>query len=133
MTPSNSTPSKEGQSGRPGQHRTLSDDVLQSAEDAVASEGADDYAGVFRGDSRGDYVARTGGVQSPYTGTVGSAGPSRLNLGMSQGAGFFSRMEDQVTSYVARQPARAAMMAAGAGALLALVMGRRKMGRRGKV
>lgn len=122
MTPSHS--SSPGQ----GTHRSLNEDVLQSAEDAVASEGSDDYAGL----SRGDYVARTGGVQSPYTGTVGSegtSGMSGLDLDDS-GPGFFSRMESQVTRYVAQQPAKAALMAAGAGVLLAILVGQRGKGRR---
>lgn len=106
-----------------GTHRSLNEDVLQSAEDAVASEGADDYAGL----SRGDYVARTGGVQSPYTGTIESAGNSGMSsLGLAeQGPGFFTRMENQLARYVAQQPAKAAMMAAGAGVLLAILVGKR--------
>ncbi len=108
-----------------GAHRTLGEDVMQSAEDAVASEGADDYAGL----SRGDYVTRSGGgVQSPYTGTVSSRGAGKVDTAV--GSGFFSRMESQVTRYVTRQPARAAMMAAGAGALMAVLMGRRGKGGR---
>lgn len=122
MTPSNSTPSS---------HRTLSDDVLQSAEDAVTSSisSEDEFSGL----SRGDYVARTVDVQSPYTGTFGSGSgsASRMSLGsIDAESGFFSRMENQVTRYVAAQPGTAALMAAGAGALLALLMGRRKGGRR---
>lgn len=125
MIPSNSN--NPGQGTGLGKHRSLNEDVLQSAEDAVATEGADDYAGL----SRGDYVARTGGVQSPYTGTVGSAGTSGMSSsGLDdQGPGFFSRMESQVTRYVAQQPAKAAMMAAGAGVLLALLVGKRGKGR----
>lgn len=111
-----------------GAHRSLNEDVLQSAEDAVASEGANDYAGL----SRGDYVTRTGGVQSPYTGTVGTGGASGAgSLGLHEkGRGIFSRMESQVTRYVAQQPAKAAMLAAGAGVLLAMLMGKRGKGRR---
>lgn len=120
-------------------HRPLSDDVLQSAQDAVAAEGADDYAGL----SRGDYVARTSehmsdlgpsahleeeaqGVQSPYTGRVSS----RLEE--------FDPMESEalgvsrLTRYVKAEPAKAALMAAGAGALLAILMGRRRSSRAGR-
>ncbi len=128
MTFSNSSGSGFGQTGTStgrGTHRSLNEDVLQSAEDAVASEGADDYAGL----SRGDYVARTGGVERPYTGTLSGAGVGRSKM-EAVGVGFFSRMESQVSRYVARQPAKAAMMAAGAGALLAILMGRRGKGRR---
>lgn len=125
MIPSNSSSTGLGQTGAStgqGKHRSLDEDVLQSAEDAVASEGADDY-----GLSRGDHVTRAGGVESAYTGTVGSSGSSGMNrLDLDEeGHGFFSRMESQVTRYVAQQPAKAAMMAAGAGALLAILMGRR--------
>ncbi len=118
MNPSNSTSSSSPVSS----HRSLNEDVLQSAEDAVASEGADDYAGL----SRGDYVTRTGNVQSPYTGTV----TGTVSGAVGSDPGFFSRMESQVTRYVAQQPAKAAMMAAGAGALMALVLGKRGKGRR---
>ena len=94
----------------------------------MASENADDYTGL----SRGDYVTRTGGVESPYTGTIGSRGGSGMNrLNMDEGEpGFFSRMESQVTRYVAQEPAKAAMMAAGAGALLAILLGKRGKDRR---
>ncbi len=125
MTPSNSTNPSSSQFSNPS-HRSLGDDVLQSAGEAVSSEGADDYAGL----SRGDYVARSG-VQSPYTGRVSSAGMGDTEqlLGDS-GPGFFSRTQDRLTRYVASEPTKAAMMAAGAGALLMILMGRRGRGGR---
>lgn len=125
MIPSSSGSVQTGTRAGRGTHRSLNEDVLQSAEDAVASEGADDYAGL----SRGDYVARTGGVESPYTGTL--SGRGMVGSSMEEAVpGFFSRMESQVTRYVAHQPGKAAMLAAGAGALLAILMGRRGKGRR---
>lgn len=84
-------------------HRPLSDDVLQSAQDAVGSEG----------------------VQSPYTGRV----TSRLDQGDALGGAEVSAVS-RLTRYVRSEPAKAAVMAAGAGALLAMLMGRRKGGRR---
>lgn len=128
MIPSNSSGSGLGQAhtsaGR-GTHRSLNEDVLQSAEDAVASEGADDYASL----SRGDYVARTSGTERPYTGTLSGTGMDSSSM-EDAGSGFFSRMQHRATHYVAQQPAKAAMLAAGAGALLAILMGRRGKGRR---
>lgn len=94
-------------------HRPLSDDVLQSAEEAVAAEGADDYAGL----SRGDYVART----DVRTSRLGANAERGYAMQSAEDAGV-----SRLTRYVKAEPAKAALMAAGAGALLALLMGRRR-------
>jgi hypothetical protein len=60
-----------------------------------------------------------------YTGPEGSAEGSGSGL-----ATWWSRTEAQVGRYVGEQPGKAALMALGAGALVALLLGQRLRGRR---
>lgn len=60
-----------------------------------------------------------------YTGLEGSA--SRASSGLTD---WWSRTEAQLGRYVGEQPGKAALIAVGAGALAALLLGQRMRGRR---
>jgi hypothetical protein len=82
-------------------HRPLNEDVLQSAVEAVKDE-------VLV-------------VDAPMKGHVAEhvkVKPHRLSVV----SGFYKRVEDRATRYVLLEPLKASIMAAGAGALLALVL-----------
>jgi len=86
--------------GRVG-HRPLSEDVLQSAVEAAKDE---------------VLVVDTSAKGHPAEHV--KVKPHRLGLV----SGFYQRLEDRATRYVLQEPLKASIMAAGAGALLALVL-----------
>ncbi len=87
-------------------HRTLNEPVLHSAEDELDIQMHDTGAS--------------------YTGTEGS----RLGYRMASQSPWWTQIQSQASRYVSEQPAKAALMALGAGALAAVLLGRRFGGRR---
>lgn len=89
--------------------RSLNDPVLTSAEEEL------------------DVDTPTHDTGTSYTGTDDSS------MGYQSAASkpeWWMRMEDQVGRYVSEKPGKAALMALGAGALAALLLGQRMRGRR---
>lgn len=87
-------------------HRVLNEPVLRSAEDELDIQMHDTGAS--------------------YTGGEGS----RLAYRGANASAWWTQIQSQASRYVSEQPGKAALMALGAGALAALLLGRRFGGRR---
>ncbi len=87
-------------------HRALSEPVLRSAEDELDIQMHDTGAS--------------------YTGVEGS----RLGYRGASQPPWWTQIQSQAGRYASEQPAKAALLALGAGALAALLLGRRFGGRR---
>ncbi len=92
-------------------HRSLQEPVLSSAEEELGLD-------TSMHDSGTTYTAEEG--SAPIYSTAGSR------------PAWWMRMEDNLGRYVSEQPGRAALMALGAGALAAVLLGRGMRGRRRK-
>lgn len=93
--------------------RSLNQPVLSSAEEEL------------------DMDTPTHDTGSSYTGTAGAGGQVE-GSGANVRPAWWLRVEDQLARYVNEQPAKAALMALGAGAVAALLLGRGRRGKRGR-
>lgn len=119
MGPNGATNTQE-QASQPGRfgryaHRALAEDVLCSAEqDALSEKSLADFSQLEPG---------LGGDQG--RGGAATASPSeKMDLNPQHGHHRLARMHDQLSHYAAGEPLKASALAFGAGALLALLLGR---------
>ena len=106
---SSSSSQPQGSSGLPGgSQRRLHEPVMSSAEDEMSLD--------------------MPSLDSGNTDTAGEEAAPIYGSSSSRPA-WWMRMEDNVSRYVSEQPGRAALMALGAGALAAALLGRGMRGR----
>ena len=124
MNPSSPRSDSISQSKRPATeprhhwptHRPLSEEVLQSAEEAALDEAV--VAPIKGGAYAGQPVAG-----QPVADVRGVA-PTQASSAHDDAGELLNRAEAVVRRYVTDKPVKAALLAAGAGALLAYVLGR---------